>query len=59
MSKIEIKIIEQIFEPDSTPWLSANVSIDHYEEISEGEKYVLDKLIPMIKDTIKEYEKKY
>ena len=59
MSKIEIKIIEQRFEPDCTPWLSANVSIDHYEEISEGEKYVLDKLIPMIKDTIKEYEKKY
>ena len=59
MAEIIIKVCEQKFAPDTQPYLTHTITVEHYENISDGEKYVLEKIIPVIKSAIKEYEDNY
>ena len=59
MAEIIIKVCEQTFTTDTQPYLTHTVTVEHYENISDGEKFVLEKIIPAIKSAIKEYENNY
>ena len=58
MAKITIRIDEQYFEPDR-PYITTKITVENYEAITDGEKYILDKLVPIIKNLGKEYTENY